>query len=135
WLDRSGGAPAASAWLADLAEFPTPESAPGFYVDYGEAAPFTPKVGRGRAAAGPAGPGLPAPGRAGRVPGGSWGWGVRRVGGVGGGGRGGLARPGPDGRQACFDRCSSNSSSGSPVIDTKGWTLGADILKSDQVNW
>ena len=45
WLDRAGGATAASAWLADLADFPAPEAAPTFYVDYGEAAPFTAEVG------------------------------------------------------------------------------------------
>jgi len=45
WLDRAGGAPAISAALADLAEFPAPESAPTFYVDYDEAGPFTAEVG------------------------------------------------------------------------------------------
>jgi sulfite reductase beta subunit-like hemoprotein len=45
WLDRAGGTPAASAWLADLADFPAPASAPAFYVDYDEATPFTAETG------------------------------------------------------------------------------------------
>ncbi|HEY0396991.1 MAG TPA: nitrite/sulfite reductase, partial [Acidimicrobiia bacterium] len=45
WLDRVGGAPAVSDSLADLAEFPSPADAPGFYVDFDEAVPFTAEVG------------------------------------------------------------------------------------------
>jgi sulfite reductase beta subunit-like hemoprotein len=45
WLDRVGGAPAVSAGLADLAEFPSPADAPAFYVDFDEAVPFTAEVG------------------------------------------------------------------------------------------
>jgi len=45
WLNRVGGPPAVTAGLADLAEFPAPESAPGFYVDYDEAGPFSAEVG------------------------------------------------------------------------------------------
>src|SRR5581483_3947190 len=45
WLERAGGAPAAAGWLADLADFPAPASAPGFYVDYDEAGPFTAEIG------------------------------------------------------------------------------------------
>jgi sulfite reductase beta subunit-like hemoprotein len=45
WLARAGGAPAVSAGLADLAEFPSPVDAPGFYVDFDEAGPFTAEVG------------------------------------------------------------------------------------------
>jgi sulfite reductase beta subunit-like hemoprotein len=45
WLDRVGGAPAVSDSLADLAGFPSPAEAPGFYVDFDEAVPFTAEVG------------------------------------------------------------------------------------------
>jgi sulfite reductase beta subunit-like hemoprotein len=45
WMDRVGGAFAISADLKDLAEFPTPEDAPEFYVDYGETGPFVAAVG------------------------------------------------------------------------------------------
>jgi len=45
WLARAGGAPAVSAGLADLAEFPSPTTNPGFYVDFDEAGPFTAEVG------------------------------------------------------------------------------------------
>ncbi|MFZ4583778.1 MAG: nitrite/sulfite reductase [Acidimicrobiia bacterium] len=45
WLDRSGGAAAVGETLADLDHFPSPEDAPGFYVDYGETGPFSGAVG------------------------------------------------------------------------------------------
>jgi sulfite reductase beta subunit-like hemoprotein len=45
WLDRVGGAPAISQSLADLAEFPAPNAAPSFYVDYDETGPFSAEVG------------------------------------------------------------------------------------------
>ncbi|HEV7865256.1 MAG TPA: nitrite/sulfite reductase, partial [Acidimicrobiia bacterium] len=45
WLDRAGGAPAVAAGLADLAEFPSPTTDPGFYVDFDETGPFTAEVG------------------------------------------------------------------------------------------
>jgi sulfite reductase beta subunit-like hemoprotein len=45
WMDRVGGAFAISADLKDLAEFPTPEDSPEFYVDYGETGPFVAAVG------------------------------------------------------------------------------------------
>ena len=45
WMDRVGGATAIADTLADLAEFPTPEDAPDFYVDYGETGPFVAEVG------------------------------------------------------------------------------------------
>ena len=45
WMDRVGGATAIAETLADLAEFPTPEDAPDFYVDYGETGPFVAEVG------------------------------------------------------------------------------------------
>ncbi|HET9770969.1 MAG TPA: nitrite/sulfite reductase [Acidimicrobiia bacterium] len=45
WLAQAGGAAEVAAGLADLAEFPAPEAAPGFYVDFGEAVPFSAEVG------------------------------------------------------------------------------------------
>jgi sulfite reductase beta subunit-like hemoprotein len=45
WLDRIGGAPALSASLEDLAEFPMPLVNPGFYIDYDETGPFNAEVG------------------------------------------------------------------------------------------
>jgi hypothetical protein len=44
-MDRSGGAAAIAQGLEDLAEFPSPEAAPDFYVDYGETGPFVAAVG------------------------------------------------------------------------------------------
>ena len=35
WLDKAGGAKAIAAELKKLDEFPLPEEAPDFYVDYG----------------------------------------------------------------------------------------------------
>jgi sulfite reductase (ferredoxin) len=40
WLDRSGGAKGIAKGLKDLDEFPAPEDAPEFYVDYDETGPF-----------------------------------------------------------------------------------------------
>jgi hypothetical protein len=45
WMDRVGGAAAIADTLQDLAEFPLPEDAPDFYVDYGETGPFVAEVG------------------------------------------------------------------------------------------
>jgi sulfite reductase beta subunit-like hemoprotein len=45
WLDRAGGAQALAADLADLGDFPAPDAAPGFYVDYDEAGPFSAETG------------------------------------------------------------------------------------------
>jgi sulfite reductase beta subunit-like hemoprotein len=45
WVDRAGGAPALSASLADLAEFPAPLTNPNFYVDYDETGPFNAEIG------------------------------------------------------------------------------------------
>ncbi len=45
WMDRVGGATAIADTLHDLAEFPLPEDAPDFYVDYGETGPFVAEVG------------------------------------------------------------------------------------------
>ncbi len=50
WLARAGGAVEVAAGLADLAEFPSPQSAPGFYVDFDEAVPFSAGVGAGECA-------------------------------------------------------------------------------------
>ena len=40
-----GGAFAIATELRDLAEFPSPDDAPEFYVDYGETGPFVAEVG------------------------------------------------------------------------------------------
>jgi sulfite reductase beta subunit-like hemoprotein len=45
WMDRVGGAFAIAKDLEDLAEFPSPEDAPDFYVDYDETGPFVAAVG------------------------------------------------------------------------------------------
>ena len=45
WLDRVGGAAAVAGGLADLAEFPSPTTEPGFYVDFDEAVPFNAEIG------------------------------------------------------------------------------------------
>ncbi len=45
WLDRSGGAKAVAEDLRDLDQFPTPEEAPEFYVDYDETGPYAAVVG------------------------------------------------------------------------------------------
>ncbi len=50
WLERSGGAKAVSEELKYLDEFPTPEEAPEFYIDYDETGPFTGEVGVGECA-------------------------------------------------------------------------------------
>jgi sulfite reductase beta subunit-like hemoprotein len=40
WLDRSGGAKKVAEGLKDLDEFPLPDVAPDYYVDYDETGPF-----------------------------------------------------------------------------------------------
>jgi sulfite reductase beta subunit-like hemoprotein len=45
WLERAGGTVVVAEGLADLAEFPSPLAAPGFYVDYDETGPFSAEVG------------------------------------------------------------------------------------------
>jgi len=40
WLDRVGGAKAVAAELKELDEFPAPEEAPEYYVDYSETGPY-----------------------------------------------------------------------------------------------
>jgi sulfite reductase beta subunit-like hemoprotein len=51
WLDRVGGAGAVAEGLADLAEFPTPEENPDFFVDFGETGPYVKAVGDSECAA------------------------------------------------------------------------------------
>ncbi len=50
WMDRVGGAKAIAAGLADLDEFPTPDAAPDFYVDYGETGPYVAETGESECA-------------------------------------------------------------------------------------
>jgi sulfite reductase beta subunit-like hemoprotein len=50
WLDRSGGAEAIGQTIADLDEFPLPDEAPDFYVDFGETGPYEAMVGDGECA-------------------------------------------------------------------------------------
>lgn len=45
WLDRSGGAAAVGAGLAELDAFPTFEDDPSFYIDYGETGPYVAEIG------------------------------------------------------------------------------------------
>ena len=45
WLGRAGGAAALGAELKHMDEFPTPEEAPDFYIDYGETGPYVAETG------------------------------------------------------------------------------------------
>jgi len=45
WLTRVGGAKEVSRTLVDLDNFPSPEEAPEFYVDYDETGPYVAEVG------------------------------------------------------------------------------------------
>lgn len=45
WMDRSGGAKAIADDLRDLDQFPKPEDAPEYYVDYGETGPYVAETG------------------------------------------------------------------------------------------
>ncbi len=45
WLERSGGAGAVGKTLVDLDEFPTPEEAPDYYIDFDETGPYVAEVG------------------------------------------------------------------------------------------
>src|SRR3954470_14356119 len=45
WLGRAGGAAAVGAELKHMDDWPTPEAAPDFYVDYGETGPYVAEVG------------------------------------------------------------------------------------------
>lgn len=50
WLERSGGAGAIGQSLASYDEFPDPEQAPEFYVDYGETGPYEKILGESECA-------------------------------------------------------------------------------------
>jgi sulfite reductase beta subunit-like hemoprotein len=50
WLARAGGPAAVGADLKELDVWPTPEEAPGFYVDYDETGPYVADVGAGECA-------------------------------------------------------------------------------------
>jgi len=45
WLARSGGASAVGSTLTDLDQFPSPDEAPDFYVDFDETGPYVADVG------------------------------------------------------------------------------------------
>jgi len=47
WLERAGGAAEVGTALKDLDEFPDPDAAPEFYVDFDETGPYTADVGDG----------------------------------------------------------------------------------------
>ena len=50
WLDRVGGPKVLAKELADLDEFPTPDQAPEFYVDYDETGPYEVELGESECA-------------------------------------------------------------------------------------
>src|SRR6478752_6991591 len=50
WLDRVGGAKAVAADLKELDEFPTPDDAPEYYVDYDETGPYVAETGESECA-------------------------------------------------------------------------------------
>jgi sulfite reductase beta subunit-like hemoprotein len=50
WLERCGGASVVGATLADLDDWPAPETTPEFYVDYDETGPYVADVGAGECA-------------------------------------------------------------------------------------
>ena len=50
WIDRSGGVKTLAAELADLDEFPSPDEAPDFYVDYDETGPYVAETGESECA-------------------------------------------------------------------------------------
>ncbi|MGH9126671.1 MAG: nitrite/sulfite reductase [Acidimicrobiales bacterium] len=50
WLARAGGAASVGSGLKDLDEWPTPDLAPDFYVDYDETGPYVAEVGAGECA-------------------------------------------------------------------------------------
>jgi sulfite reductase (ferredoxin) len=51
WLGRSGGAKGVGDSVSELDQFPTPDLAPDFYVDYDETGPYVADVGDGECAA------------------------------------------------------------------------------------
>ena len=50
WLERSGGAKALAADLADPDNWPSPEERPDFYIDFDETGPYIAEVGMGECA-------------------------------------------------------------------------------------
>jgi sulfite reductase beta subunit-like hemoprotein len=50
WLERAGGAAAVGKTLSDLDDFPSPEDAPEFYVDFDETGPFEVEIGQSECA-------------------------------------------------------------------------------------
>jgi len=50
WIDRVGGVKSIAADLKELDEFPTPEEAPDYYVDYSETGPYVAEVGESECA-------------------------------------------------------------------------------------
>ncbi len=50
WLERAGGPSALAQELRHLDEFPHPDDAPEFYVDYGETGPYTVEIGESECA-------------------------------------------------------------------------------------
>jgi sulfite reductase (ferredoxin) len=50
WLERAGGPAVVGTDLKELDVWPTPEEAPGFYVDYDETGPYVADVGAGECA-------------------------------------------------------------------------------------
>src|SRR5713101_2888881 len=50
WLARVGGAGAVGKTLSDLDEFPSPEEAPDYYVDFDETGPYVAEVGESECA-------------------------------------------------------------------------------------
>src|SRR6476620_6548702 len=45
WLERAGGAATVGKTLVDLDEFPTPEEAPDYYIDFDETGPYVAETG------------------------------------------------------------------------------------------
>jgi sulfite reductase beta subunit-like hemoprotein len=50
WIERSGGVKTIAEGLRDLDEFPTPDVAPDYYVDFGETGPYIAEVGESECA-------------------------------------------------------------------------------------
>jgi sulfite reductase (ferredoxin) len=50
WMDRVGGAKEIAAELKELDQFPAPDEAPEYYVDYDETGPYEAEVGAGECA-------------------------------------------------------------------------------------
>jgi hypothetical protein len=50
WLARAGGAKVVGEGLGDLDEFPDPDEAPDFYVDFDETGPYVKEIGESECA-------------------------------------------------------------------------------------